>query len=97
MLRKKGDSQPGNRGGWELTANPDKLTLADVRSALMQCFPNLLKRVLGFPHRLTTVFRFAQLRLVRLAETLDDSPAIPRHMVGGSSQELPLSAKADLK
>jgi len=40
-LRKIGwvSSQPGNGGGWELTANPDKLTLADVRRAVNEGSP----------------------------------------------------------
>jgi Rrf2 family protein len=40
-LRKKGwvSSQPGNGGGWELTANPDRLTLADVRRAVNEGSP----------------------------------------------------------
>ena len=40
-LRKKGwvSSQPGNGGGWELTADPDKVTLAEVRRALNEGSP----------------------------------------------------------
>jgi Rrf2 family protein len=40
-LRKAGwvSSRPGNRGGWELVANPQKLTLADVRRAVNEGSP----------------------------------------------------------
>lgn len=40
-LRERGwvSSQPGNGGGWELAANPDKLTLADVRRVVNEGSP----------------------------------------------------------
>ena len=40
-LRKLGmvSSQPGTGGGWELAANPDRLTLADVRRAVEEGSP----------------------------------------------------------
>jgi Rrf2 family protein len=41
VLRKEGwvSSQPGNGGGWELTANPDNVSLADVRRAVNEGSP----------------------------------------------------------
>ena len=41
FLRKAGivSSQPGNRGGWELAVNPEKLTLKDVRRAVQEGSP----------------------------------------------------------
>ncbi len=41
LLRKRGfvSSQPGNRGGWHLTEDPDAITLADVRRAVNEGSP----------------------------------------------------------
>ncbi len=41
MLRKKGwvSSQPGAGGGWQLTVDPDIVTLADVRRAVNEGSP----------------------------------------------------------
>jgi Rrf2 family protein len=41
VLRERGwvSSQPGNGGGWELVASPEKLTLADVRRAVNEGSP----------------------------------------------------------
>ncbi|MGO8759389.1 MAG: Rrf2 family transcriptional regulator [Terracidiphilus sp.] len=41
VLRKAGivSSRPGNTGGWELNANPARLTLANVRSAVNEGSP----------------------------------------------------------
>ena len=41
LLRKKGfvASQPGAGGGWQLTADPDRITLLDVRRAVNEGSP----------------------------------------------------------
>lgn len=41
LLRKKGfvSSQPGNGGGWQLTREPDSITLLDVRRAVHEGSP----------------------------------------------------------
>lgn len=41
LLRKKGlvSSQPGNGGGWQLTREPDSITLLDVRCAVNEGSP----------------------------------------------------------
>jgi Rrf2 family protein len=41
LLRKVGlvSSQPGNGGGWELAADPESITLADVRRAVNEGSP----------------------------------------------------------
>jgi Rrf2 family protein len=46
LLRKKGlvSSQPGNGGGWQLTQEPDSITLLDVRCAVNEGSPFTLHR-----------------------------------------------------
>ncbi|MEI9973378.1 MAG: Rrf2 family transcriptional regulator [Ignavibacteriota bacterium] len=41
LLRKKGfvSSQPGSHGGWQLTTDPGKITLLDVRRAVQEGSP----------------------------------------------------------
>jgi Rrf2 family protein len=41
LLRRRGfvSSQPGNGGGWQLTAEPDEITLLDVRNAVNEGSP----------------------------------------------------------
>jgi Rrf2 family protein len=41
VLRRRGfvSSQPGNRGGWELSVDPERITLMDVRRAVNEGSP----------------------------------------------------------
>ena len=51
-MRERGwvSSQPGNGGGWELVANPEKLTLADVRRAVNEGSPFSMHNQPPNPH-----------------------------------------------